>query len=369
MSNEDRTLGQNIDQLYHPEKGIVKSNNERRRCNKFPNEDPIANHNIAGTSRKWAETVYTGAVSPTKTFRPPNNTDKFINETDRFGVPNYWSVDGQLIVSHAGSVLCNYCGVPSHSRDKCKLKMQDEAEGRSYNIHPNRGKILSNNQATKQLQPAKGVSYKPYKKHSYYDEVWAQLLKTHSQQITNPKEENIGWDYNHNPPFQGNKHLTRPIPGPKAKIQPEAATPRKLAKYRAKWATEENIAEIPQDNQNRLSNMPAEILERILAYLSFKQRISVQRTNQRFREITLTPKLWKNITIRGHLITNPVMLNILRRNRNGKSPNSQRTQINILGTSGIWRKQCPYSYTYTPLQKPNHSGPIRSRFCPTQPCP
>lgn len=90
----------------------------------------------------------------------------------------------------------------------------------------------------------------------------------------------IGWDHNHNPYFQGNEHLTKPIPGLKAEIQPVAATPRKLTKYRAKWATDENIAEIPQDNQRGLSNMPTEILERILAYLSFKQRISVQRTNQ-----------------------------------------------------------------------------------------
>ena len=156
-------LAQNIDWLYHPGKGIVKSNNERRWCNKFPYEDQITNHNIAGTSKIRAQTIYTGAVSLTKTFCPPNNTDKFINETDKFGVPNYWSIDGQLIVSHVGLVLCNYCGVPSHSREKCKLKIQDEAEGRSYNAHPNRGRILSNNQSIKQLQPTKGASYKMFK--------------------------------------------------------------------------------------------------------------------------------------------------------------------------------------------------------------
>ena len=178
-------MAQNIDRLYHPEKGVVKSNNERRRCNKFPDEHPIANHNIAGTSKIRAETIYTGAVSLTKTFHPPNNTDRFINDTDKFGVPNYWSVDGQLIVSHTGSVLCNYCGIPSHSREKCRLKMQDEVEGKSYNAHPNRGKILSNNRSTKQLQPAEGASYRMFKKHSYYDKDRARLLKARSQQITN----------------------------------------------------------------------------------------------------------------------------------------------------------------------------------------
>ena len=112
-------MAQNIDRLYHPEKGVVKSNNERRRCNKFPDEHPIANHNIAGTSK-----IRAGAVSPTKIFHPPNNSDKFIKDTNKFGVPNYWSVNGQLIVSHTGSVLCNYCGIPSHSREKCRLKME-----------------------------------------------------------------------------------------------------------------------------------------------------------------------------------------------------------------------------------------------------
>ena len=72
--------------------------------------------------------------------------------------------------------------------------------------------------------------------------------------------------------------------------------------------------------------MPAEILERILSYLSFKQRICAQRTKQRIREITLTPKLWKNITIRGHLTTNSVMRNILR---------AQTTSLDI--PDCIWR--------------------------------
>ena len=304
-------LALNIDRLYHPEKGIVKSNNKRRRCNKFPNEDPVANHNIAGTSKIRAEKIHTVTVSPTKSFRPPNDTQKYINETDKFKIPNYWSINRQLIVPHQGLVRCNYCGVPSHSRAICKLKTQDKTEGRHYTVRPNRGQILSNNQAAKQLQPADGASYKMFKKHSYYDKDRAQLLKVCSQQITN-QEENIGRDCNHNPHSRSKEHPTKPESNHRVKTQPEAAMPRKLAKYRAKWATEENIADTPQENQTGLANMPVEILEQILSYLSFKQRICAQRTNQRIREITLTPKLWKNITIRGHLTTNSVMRNILR---------------------------------------------------------
>ena len=146
-------LDQNIDRLYHPEKGVARSNNERRWCNKFPDEPPTANHNIAGTSKIWTETVHDTAVSPSKHFKPPNNANKFVNENDKSGKPNYWSIDGQLIVSQTGHALCSYCGIPYHSREICRLRMQDEVEGKSYNAHPNRGKILSKNQSTKQLQP------------------------------------------------------------------------------------------------------------------------------------------------------------------------------------------------------------------------
>ena len=120
-------LAQNIDRLYHPEKGIVKANNERRWCNKFPNEDPVANHNIAGTSKIRAEKIHTVGASPIKSFHPPNITQKYINETDKFGNPNYWSINGQLIVSNQGLVRCNYCGVPSHSRAICRIKSRDKA--------------------------------------------------------------------------------------------------------------------------------------------------------------------------------------------------------------------------------------------------
>ena len=58
--------------------------------------------------------------------------------------------------------------------------------------------------------------------------------------------------------------------------------------------------------------MPTEILEKILGYLSFQQRIGVQRINQRFKDATMTPKLWKSVTIRNRLITNPIVKNILR---------------------------------------------------------
>lgn len=183
-------LAQNIDRPHQPSKGVARSNNERRRCNKFPSEEPVANHDIAGTSKIRAEKTYTDTVSPTKPFRQPNNAHKFINETDIHGIPNYWLMDGQLVVSQQGFVLCNYCGVTSHPREICKIRAQMR-EGRYYTVHPNLGHILSNNQAAKQLQPANGASYEIYKRHLRCDKDWAQLLKARSQQVIEESEATV----------------------------------------------------------------------------------------------------------------------------------------------------------------------------------
>ena len=213
-------LDQNIDRLYHPEKGVARSNNERRRCNKFPDEPPVANHNIAGTSKIQAETVHNTAVSPTKHFKPLTNADKFIKENDKSGKPNYWSIDGQLSVSQTGHALCGYCGIPSHSREICRLRMQDKVEGKFYNAHPNQGKILSKNQSTKQLQPAEGASYHTFKKHSYYNKDRARSIQSQSRQVNDQDEDNNGWDYNHNPSFQNGENMAKPTQNPKAEVQP-----------------------------------------------------------------------------------------------------------------------------------------------------
>ena len=102
-------LAQNIDRLYHPEKGVVLSNNQRRQRNKLPNEEQVAKHNIAGTSKIKANNTTVGTTSPTKKFRPPNDTQKYITEVTKSGIPNYWSTNGQLVVSQQGDLRCNYC--------------------------------------------------------------------------------------------------------------------------------------------------------------------------------------------------------------------------------------------------------------------
>ena len=305
-------LAQNMDRPHHLSKGVAKSNNQRRRCNKFPGEEPVSNHNITGTSKIRAKKTYTNTVSPTKPFCQPNNAHELINETDTHGIPNYWSMDGQLVLSPQGFVRCNYYGVPSHSQDICKIRTQDKMEGRYYTVHPNRGHILSNNQAAKQLQPAGGASYEIFKiikRHLRYEKDRAQLLKARSQQVIEGNKATTNWDRNHNNHPNDQYHPVKPASSPKVKAQPEIVSPGKLTKHRAKWASEETITEIAQENQTGLVNMPSEILEQIIAYLPFKQRIRIQRTNQRIMEVTLNPKL---ITIRDHQIKNSIMRSILK---------------------------------------------------------
>ena len=258
-----------------------------------------------------AESIYNNVVSPSKHFKQPKNAKKFVNDNDKSGKPNFWSIGGQLIVSQTGHALCGYCGIPSHSRKICRLRQQDEGKGKFYDAHPNQGQILSKKQSTKQLQPVEGTSYKTFKQHSYHNKDRARSIQERSVQVDIQQGDNKGWDFNHNSSPQNPGNMTNPTQHHEPAIQPETAPPKRPIKHRAKWANNHNISGTPQGNKRGLSNMPAEILEQILGYLSFRPRIGVQRINQIFKDATMTPKLWKSITIRGHLITNSVMKNIL----------------------------------------------------------
>ena len=202
-----RHLTQGINRLYHPQKGMARSNNEQRQCNKFPDETTVANHNIAGASKIRAESIYNNEVSPPKHFIQPKNAKKFVNETDGSGRPNFWSVDGQLIVSQMGHTLCGYCGVPSYSREICGLRQQDEGKGRFYDAHPNQGQILSKKLSTKQLQPAKGASYKMFKQHSYHNKERARSIQERSIQVNIRQGDSNSWDFNHNSSPKNLKHI------------------------------------------------------------------------------------------------------------------------------------------------------------------
>ena len=319
-------LAQGINRLYHPQKGLVQSNNERRRCNKFPDITPVANHNIAGTSKIRAESIHNSGVSDFRQSIRPENVTKFVNQMDEYGKPNFWSNNDQLMTSQTGHILCGYCGVPSHSRKNCKLRLQLEKEGIFYDSHPNRGQILSKNQSTRQLQPTTGASYKMFKQHSYHNKERSRSIQERSMKINIQQDNNSSWDFNHNSPPANSSDNINPIQHRKPTAPTETAPSRSPIKHRAQWANNYKMSSSPQNNGGGLSSMPTEILEQILGYLSFQQRIGVQRINQRFRDATMTPKLWKSVVIQNRLITNPIVKNILR---------AQTTSLDLPGC--VWR--------------------------------
>ena len=304
-------MAQNIDRPFHPSRGIVKSKNEKARHNKFPNELPPAKHKIPGTSKIRAESTYADIPNVNKHphFRPPRNPQKFIDNTDTKGVPNFWTSKGSLLISQQGHALCHYCGIPSHPRSKCNIRTQDENNGQYHTIHPNRGDILSNNQAAKKLQSDDGACYTTFKEHLRYSKNRIQIAKTQSLQTTHKTGDR---DYNQNHHLSHQSHPTNESQNRNLKRPAETTTPKKLVKYRAKWEDDTTITDIPQLNKVNIMDMPSEVVEKIIQYLPFKQRTLIQRTNHRIRNITLNSVLWQQITIPNSRLTTTLMRKILR---------------------------------------------------------
>ena len=95
-----------------------------------------------------------------------------------------------------------------------------------------------------------------------------------------------------------------PIIPLKLKPREEKYTPH--PKYKAQLIDQE-VA----DNPANLNTMPTEVLEEILSYISFKQRMRLQRTSKRIKEITLNTKFWESIKIKDSKLRNSVMQDII----------------------------------------------------------
>jgi hypothetical protein len=53
---------------------------------------------------------------------------------------------GKILLNEKGHPRCNYCGIPSHRRDACRIKQKDVQDGIKRAFHPSRGQLQSNNQ-------------------------------------------------------------------------------------------------------------------------------------------------------------------------------------------------------------------------------
>ena len=145
-------------------------------------------------------------------------------------------------------------------------------------------------------------------------------------EINLQQENSSSWDFNHNSPPTNSSDDINPIQYRKPTAPTETTPSRSPIKHRAQWASDYKMSGTSQNNEGGLSSMPTEILEQILGYLSFQQRIGVQRINQRFRDATMTPKLWKSVIIQNRLITNTIVKSILR---------ARTTSLDLPGC--VWR--------------------------------
>ena len=206
---------------------------------------------------------------------PPQlkKTQASVDHADEQGLPMYWQLNGTLVLSPEGVPCCHYCGIPSHNRKNCGRRKYDESKGIYNPIHPHRG-----------------LFFLP----SRYRQLSAnnQTINHHNQTVkTNPKT-GISWicTCNCNPEVTTEGHNTN----------------------KNDTFTRESI---PSSTSNTLSlmDMPLEIMEKILSYIPFKQRIRLQRVNQRIRDQVLGfGTLWKKIFIKNSYLNSSIMKRIIR---------------------------------------------------------
>ena len=113
------------------------------------------------------------------------------------GFNNYRQTqDGTVMISPQGHPLCNYCGIPSHKRELCRIKKADREAGMTRTIHPDRDnpkpkttKPLTNKVTTSEATVAAATHSMPWPgypnypivpwnyAHSQINEPWQQPTK------------------------------------------------------------------------------------------------------------------------------------------------------------------------------------------------
>ena len=178
------------------------------------------------------------------------------NSRDSQGINNYQLADsGKPVVNARGDILCNYCGIPSHSRIRCTIRMSDEENGIRREIHPNRGLIPSGNQVRRNAQAI------------------VKLIRKRTHEVN---EEQL-------------KSKTKPSPN--RTIDPRTKT-TKIGKQRLNTHTKPT----KQDSTN-LMDLPTEIMLKIMQHLPFRDAIRLGRVNKRWWRITENTSLWKDVTL------------------------------------------------------------------------
>ena len=331
-----KDLAGQVKRLHHHNKGAFETSKVKKKRNTPCPTEQEDDTNNGEEIRTGLSQVKVAMSQHTTRNRNPEQAKRLADQTDMEGKPKHWlSENGKLVVSPKNLPLCHYCGVPSHGRDICRVRITDEDAGRFYNIHPNRGNILSNNEAARRLQPLEGASYQQHKKLCREDKDRARKVKSWNQKIDDPDTNVFALDGNHNTRFTIRRSLSKSSTEPKLKRRAmdagEPSSTNTSHCYPANYSPMTHLklktvaqkpmghpkfkAQLRDDiNQNvvDLNHMPPEILEKILSHAPFYQRIGLQRVSKRIREVTLNSKFWESVTIQDKELSNAVMKNIIK---------------------------------------------------------
>jgi hypothetical protein len=81
----------------------------------------------------------------------PGGTKKQSQSKDAENIYNFMPAkDGTMLLNHRGHPMCYYCGIPSHQRFECRLRLRDVDNGIKRHFHPARGNLPSGNQLRKE---------------------------------------------------------------------------------------------------------------------------------------------------------------------------------------------------------------------------
>ena len=163
--------------------------------------------------------------------------------------------DGQYALNSGGYRLCDYCGIPSHPRRRCKIRIADVMNGIKRAIHPDRGQIPSGNQMRKETAKMKNTTRK----------------RVHD------KQEDPHIPKTRPPHTHGNNY-------PIHVTMDDNQMP----------TTSTGQAEHVPTN---LMDLPTKTIRHIMRYLPFQEIMRLRRVNKRLWLLSGMKSLWKNITI------------------------------------------------------------------------
>ena len=87
---------------------------------------------------------------------------RLANEKDHSGNPRFWQTQcGHIIYSIDNQPQCSYCGIPSHGRDACQRRHNDESRGLFRIHHPQRG-LLQQTDINQPESPPNNATGPPY---------------------------------------------------------------------------------------------------------------------------------------------------------------------------------------------------------------